>query len=311
MKSYPSLAAAVQDAHNLALSMTYKFAVAGLARGGGKAVIALPSDFEAQARPDLLRRYGSLVRRLGGLFETGLDVGTSPVDMDTIAETGSPHIFCRTEANGGCGDTGEPTALGVFYGIQSVCSHLFGDTSPAGRRVLVQGVGSVGGRLVHLLQEAGAEVLFNDVNPELIAHFRDELGLSFVPAEELYDTPCDIFAPCALGGVLNENTIPRLKCRAVAGAANNQLAEAADAERLRERNILYAPDYVVNIGGAMAVVGIELTGLSRTEAYEQIKFVKRTMDHILTLAESDRITTAAAAHRLAEARLSGKNPSHI
>jgi glutamate dehydrogenase/leucine dehydrogenase len=303
LKPYPGLVEAVADAHNLALSMTYKFAVAGMNRGGGKAVIAVPPDFDPAQRPDLLRRYGKLVKQLGGLFETGPDVGTSPADMDIIAETGAPHIFCRTEANGGSGDTGEATALGVFYGIQAVCEHLFGESSPAGRRVLVQGAGSVGGRLIHFLRQTGAEVLFNDVDEALIAHFRDKAGLRFVPTDAVFDTPCDIFAPCALGGILNQETIPRLKCRAVAGGANNQLAAAEDADRLRARHILYAPDYVLNIGGAMSAAAQELEGLSRAEAYERVKSVKNTTQQIFTIAEAEGITTAAAARRMAETRL--------
>jgi len=303
MKPYPDLAAAVTDAHKLGMSMTYKFAVAGMSRGGGKAVIALPPDFDAQARPDLLRRYGTLVRQLDGLFETGPDVGTAPEDMDIIAETGSPHVFCRTEANGGSGDTGEATALGVFSGIKSVCEHLFGNASPVGKRVLIQGVGSVGGHLAHFLLEAGAEVLFNEVDLALISHFRDEMGLTYIPAEEIYTALCDIFAPCALGGILNKDSISRLKCRAVAGGANNQLAEPVDAERLQARNILYAPDYVLNIGGAMHAIGRELMDLSETEVQEQIRSVQQTMNHIFAIAESEGITTDEAARRIAEARL--------
>lgn len=303
MKAYPNLAAAVADAHNLAVSMTYKFAVAGMDRGGGKAVIALPPHFDPQTRPHLLRRYGQLIRRLGGYFETGPDVGTSPADMDLIAQTGAPHVFCRTEANGGSGDTGEATALGVFSGIQAVCEHLFGDSLPAGRRVLVQGAGSVGGHLINLLRQAGADVLFNDIDPALITKFQDEQGLTFVPADKLFDTPCDIFAPCALGGILNEQTIPRLKCRAVAGAANNQLAQPADAGRLGARNILYAPDYVINIGGAMAASLQELRHLSRAQAYEQVKTVKLTLERVFNVAGSENITTEAAARRIAEQRL--------
>lgn len=305
MKHYPDLQSALNDALRLAASMTYKFAVANFPRGGGKAVIALPRDFDPSARPDLLRRYGVLIRQLGGLYETGVDVGTSPADMDIIAETGAPHVFCRTPAKGGAGDSGQATALGVFSGMQAVCEYLFGDESLAGRRVVVQGAGSVGGPLIGLLREAGAEVLFSDLDQAAIRHFRDELRLQFVPAETVYDTPCDIFTPCAIGGILNRNSIPRLKCLAVAGAANNQLAEPADAERLRERHILYAPDYVVNIGGAMAITGIEAMGWSRVEAGERVRSVRQTLRHIFEVAAAEGITTEAMARRIAESRLSG------
>ena len=304
MKPYPGFQEALRDALRLAASMTYKFALANLPYGGGKAVIFLPLDFDPRERPDLLRRYGALIQQLGGSYRTGPDVGTSPADMDIIAETGAPHVFCRTPANGGAGDSGGATALGVFSGMQAVCEHLCGDVSLEGKRVLVQGAGSVGRPLIDLLREAGAEVVFSDVDQAIIRHFRDQLGLQFVPGKAVYDTPCDIFAPCALGGILNRETIPRLNCLAVAGAANNQLAEPADADRLRDRQILYAPDYVINIGGAMAITGIEAMGWSRAEADERVRSVRRTLRHIFHVAEAEGITTDAAAHRIAESRLS-------
>lgn len=305
MKSYPDLQAALSDALKLAASMTYKFAVANFPRGGGKAVIALPPGFDQRARPDLLRRYGTLIHGLGGLFHTGVDVGTSPSDMDVIAETGAPYVACRTPEKGGAGGSGKATALGVLSGMQAVCEYLFGDESLAGKRVLVQGAGSVGGPLIDLLRETGAEVLFGDVDQATIRHFRDELGLAFVPPETVYETPCDIFAPCALGGILNQNTIPRLQCLAVAGAANNQLAEPDDADRLRERNILYAPDYVINFGGAIAITGIEEMGWSRVEAEEKVKSVRKTLRRIFEEAAAEGITTETTARRMAESRLSG------
>jgi len=173
MRAYPDLSAdlsaAVRDAQRLAEGMAAKFAICRLAFGGGKAVIALPSGFAERERPALLRRYGELVQSLGGRFVTAPDVGTSPADMDIIAETGAPYILARTEAAGGVGDSSGPTAVGVLAGIQATCAVALGDASLAGRRVLVQGAGSVGGRLLELLAEAGAKPLFSDVNPEAIA----------------------------------------------------------------------------------------------------------------------------------------------
>jgi glutamate dehydrogenase/leucine dehydrogenase len=305
MKSYPTMEAALADALELARGMTYKFATADMTRGGGKAVIAVPPELSAQARADLLRRYGSLIAQLGGMFMTGPDVGTYSADMDVIAETGAPYVFGRTPAAGGSGDSGPATALGVLHAMRVVSERLFDTPSLAGRRVLVQGAGSVGGRLLHLLREAGAEALFSDVDEAAIRHFRDELKIPFVPAEAVYDTPCDMFAPCALGGVLNRETIPRLRCRAVVGSANNQLARPTDAELLREREILYAPDFVVNVGGAMAIVGRETMGWSEAEANEHvIESVKQTLRQTLDLAAARHINTAAAARSVAEARLS-------
>jgi leucine dehydrogenase len=304
VKPYPSLAAAVQDAMRLSAAMTNKFAVPDLPRGGGKAVIAIPPDLDPQARPDLLRRYGALVHKLGGLFYTASDVGTSAADMDIIAETGAPYIFGRTPAAGGMGDSGPITAWGVFAGLQVVCERLFGDPSPKGRRVLVQGAGQVGGTLIKHLREAGAEVLFNDVAEPAIRHFRDELGLTFVPADAVYTTECDILSPCALGGVLTATTIPQLRCKAVAGGANNQLGEPDDAERLRARGILYAPDYVINAGGAIGILGVETLAWSYARAEQEVAAsVAGALRRIFDIAAAEGISTDAAAQRLADERL--------
>jgi leucine dehydrogenase len=307
MKPYLDVQAALQDALRLAEGMTYKFAVPGLPWGGGKAVIAVPTDLDPQSRPTLLRRYGALVHQLGGLFSTGPDVGTSSADMDIIAETGAPYVFARTPAAGGAGSSGPFTSLGVFTGVQVACEHLFGEASLKDRRVLVQGTGSVGGPLIEHLRAAGAEVVFSEVDEGAIHRFRDELGLEFVPAETVYTTECDIFAPCALGGVLNHETIPQLRCRAVAGGANNQLASPEDAESLRARGILYAPDYVVNVGGAMAILGLETQGWTQERAEKEVvESVGRALQEVFKLAATEGITTEAAARRIAEGHLSAK-----
>lgn len=307
MKYYPDQEAALGDALRLAEGMTYKFAVPGIGRGGGKAVISIPQYLEPDLRPDLLRRYGRLVHQLGGLFYTGPDVGTCPGDMDIIAETGAPYIFCRTPAAGGAGSSGPVTALGVLTGIQVACEHVFGEASLKRRKVLVQGAGSVGGMLIEHMRNAGTEVLFSEVDDTIIQYFRDELGLQFIPVEEVYRTECDVFAPCALGGVLNENTISQLKCRVVAGAANNQLARPEDAEALRARGVIYAPDYVVNVGGAMAIPGIEILGWSQAEAEEKVvESVRYTLQRIFEMAEAEGITTDEAAHRIAEEHMYGE-----
>jgi len=304
MKHYPNPEAALHDALKLAAGMTYKYAVSGIPRGGGKTVIAVPHDLDQKSRGDLLRRYGKLVSQLGGLFSTGPDVGITSADLDIIAETGAPFVFCRTPEAGGAGSSGPITALGVFTGIQVANEHFFGDASLKSRRVLVQGTGSVGETLIKYLHKAGAEVLFSEVDETAIRHFRDELGLGFVPPEVVYTTECDIFAPCALGGVLNADTIPQLKCRVVAGAANNQLAVPEDAERLKTRGILYAPDYVINVGAVLAIPGIETEGWSYAEAEKRvIETIQKSLRQVLELAKRENITTEAAARRIAENRL--------
>ena len=307
MKSYPDLNAALQDVLRLSEAMTYKFAVPGISRGGGKAVINLPAPFESGQRPDLLRRYGSLVRQLSGLYYTGPDVGTSSSDMNIIAETGSPYVFGRTPGAGGAGDSGPITALGVFSGIEVVCERLFGNPSLKSRRILVQGVGSVGGTLIDLLKRAGAEVRFSDIDESVICRLRDEKGFSCVPIESVYGTECDIFSPCAMGGILNAVSIPRLKCKAVAGGANNQFARPEDAELLGKRGILYAPDYVINAGGAIGIPGIEALGWPRERAEKEVTgSIKSALRRILEMSDSEKITTDLAARRLAEERLAGR-----
>jgi leucine dehydrogenase len=304
MMSYPHVEAALRDAMRLAEGMTFKFATPGMPFGGGKAVIAVPAGLDRQPRAALLRRYGALLKQLGGLFRTGPDVGTTPADMDIIAETGAPYVLARTSDAGGTGDPGPFTARGVFAGIEVVCEHLFGQESVKGRRVLIQGAGDVGRSLIRYLREAGADVLFSEVNEDAIRHFRDEIGLEYVPPEAVYTTECDVFAPCALGGVLNADTIPTLRCRAVAGSANNQLDQKGDAERLRSRGILYAPDYVINVGGAMAVLGREIQGWTPGMAEQEVaSSVRRALKQIFASATADDMTTEAAARKIAENRL--------
>ena len=306
MRSYPDLEAAVQDALRLAQGMTLKWAAAGIDSGGGKAVIAVPPDLDPDDRVQLLRRYGAFLCKHKGLFLTGPDVGTSAEDMDIIAETGDPYVFCRTPAAGGSGEPGLLTALGVLTSLEVAAERLYGSLSLKGKRVLVQGVGSVGRALVDLLQKAGAEVLFSDVNDAAVRHFRDSVGLPFIPPDEVYDTPCDIFSPCALGAVLNEKTIPRLRCRAVVGAANNQLAVPEDGVRLRERQILYAPDFITNSGGAIGALNVETKGCSRQEAEKRLtQAIRGNLAQIFELAETEGCTTDEAAQRLAGKRLAG------
>jgi leucine dehydrogenase len=304
MTSYPSVPDALRDALRLSEGMTFKFAASGLPFGGAKAVIAIPRDFDRQSRAGLLERYGALVKQLGGLFRTGPDVGTTPADMDIIATTGAPHVVSRTVESGGAGDPGPFTALGVFTGIKLLCGRLFGEETVARRTVLVQGAGDVGGSLIGMLREAGAEVLFSEVNEGLVREFRDKLGLRYIAPANVYSTQCDIFSPCALGAVLNARTIPHLKCRGVAGSANNQLETAEDAERLRARAILYAPDYVINAGGVVAVLGLELQEWTRDRANDEVVgAVRRNLSRILESAAAGEITTEAAARRIADSRL--------
>jgi leucine dehydrogenase len=301
MKSYPDRDAARRDAMRLSEGMTYKWAAAGFPRGGGKAVLAVPRDFRSADRPGLLRRFGRFVKELEGRFWTGADVGTSAEDMDVIAEEGAPYVFSRTPAKGGAGGSGTWTAIGVAASIEAACERLFGSRSLAGRSIVIQGAGSVGIPLMDLLAAGRARIAFSDVSPEA----GRALGpaIERVPPENVFERPCDVFAPCALGGVLNAETIPRLKCRAVVGSANNQLGAAEDADRLAARGILYAPDFIANAGGAIAITGIEALGWTRDRAEREVRAIGDTVAHVFDIAERERITPDAAARRLAEERL--------
>jgi glutamate dehydrogenase/leucine dehydrogenase len=278
--------------------------MAGIRVGGAKAVIAVPPDLPIQSRSELLKRYGEIVNQLGGLFSTGPDLGTSAEDMDIIAERGAPYVYGRTPDAGGPGDSGPITAVGVFAGIQVTCEHLFGNDSLKDRQVVVQGAGSVGGPLIEQLLAAGAKVSFSEIDEALTRRFRDELSLKYIRPRDVYETDCDILAPCALGGVVNADTIPKLKCRAVVGAANNQLAQPEDAESLRARGIMYAPDYLVNMGGALALTQMEDEGWSQTEAERQVRErVRRRLQQVYDMAKTKGVTTEAAAREIVESEL--------
>jgi glutamate dehydrogenase/leucine dehydrogenase len=304
MMAYPSLEDARADAMRLSEAMTLKWAAADFPRGGGKAVIALPAEpLSPAARADLLRRYGAFLRELSGRFWTGGDVGTSSADMDVIAEAGAPYVFSRTPAHGGAGGSGEWTALGVLAAIETVCERLFGDRSPRGRSVVVQGAGSVGAPLIERLSKAGARVAWSDPSPTASERYRGRADLTALDPASCLEEACDLLVPCALGRVLSRETIPRLTCRAVAGAANDQLADREDAARLRERGILYAPDFVVNAGGAVAVTGMEAMGWTPERAEREVLRIGETLSRVFALSDRDGIPTDAAARRLAEARL--------
>jgi leucine dehydrogenase len=302
MKAYPEPADALADAMRLSAAMTLKMAAVDLPFGGGKAVLAVPALPDGEDRRSLLLRYADLVASLGGSFQTGPDVNTSSADMDVIAER-CPHVYCRSEAFGGSGDPGPYTALGVFHGIRTSTRHAFGSAELDGRVVLVQGVGNVGGRLAELLAAAGAHMLVSDVAADRARSLAERLGADVIAPERAIGMECDVYAPCALGGTLNAQTIPRLRCRVVAGSANNQLSEPDDAERLRDAGIVYAPDYVINAGGALNAIGVETLGWDRETTDARLAGIGDTLAEIYARADAEGITTEAAARRLAQARL--------
>jgi leucine dehydrogenase len=298
LKSYASPAEALEDALRLAAGMTRKLAVVGLPCGGGKAVLAVPELPTGDERRRLLERYGDLVDSLGGSFVTGPDMNTRDADMDVIGDR-TPHVFCRSVARGGSGDPSIHTALGVFHGIRASLAHALGSDDLAGRTVLVQGAGSVGAKLARLLADAGATVLVTDVDEERAR----ATGATVVAAETALELECDVYAPCAVGATLNAATIPRLRCPVVAGAANNQLATPADGDRLRDAGILYAPDYVINSGGALHGIGLERLGWDADRLEHEVAGIGDTLAAVFAEADAEGISTDAAAERLANERL--------
>ncbi len=290
----------MRDALRLSQAMSMKQAAAGLPYGGGKAVLAVPAvpARGSEERRSLLLAYAALVESLGGTYVTAADMNTGPADMDVIAEVTS-NVLGRSPSNGGAGDPGEGTAIGVFHAIRATCRHVFGTDDLSGRTVLVQGAGSVGARLIQELREAGAWVLAADVDPERVAR----TGVEPVAAEEALTTPCDVLSPCATGGVLSAETIPSLSCAAVCGAANNQLAVSADAERLAARGIVYAPDFIANAGGVIWLAGYETLGWDDAHMRARLAGIESTLDEVFKDAAASGITTGEAADRLARARI--------
>lgn len=304
MATYPSPADGLRDAMRLAAGMTDKWAVAGVPFGGGKAVLAVPGPLAGDDRRGLLARYGALVESLQGAFATGEDLGTTPDDMAEIGRA-TRYVMGGHGEDGNPADPGPFTAHGVACALRATLHHLDGDDDPAGRRVLVQGVGDVGAPLARELAAAGAHLLLSDLDGERARRLAAELDQDGAEAEAVaaaavYDTPCDVFAPCAVGAVLSPDTVPRLRCRAVVGSANNQLAGDEDAERLHRRGILYAPDYVANAGGAIAFAHLgQDRHAASAELMRRVEVIRPMLEEILTeAAERDESPLAAARRRV-------------
>jgi valine dehydrogenase (NAD+) len=299
-RAYASEDDALLDVLRLSRGMTYKNAVSGLDLGGGKAVIlGDPSAIRSDA---LIRAYGRAVDALGGRYLTAEDVGTTQADMDLV-RTQTPHVTGTSAALGGSGDPSPATAWGVVCAMRAVAEHLWADPTLAGRHVVVAGVGKVGAPLVHHLVDEGVRVTVADVCAEAVARVAAR-GVEVVAPADAHRTACDILAPCALGGALGAATIPELACGAVVGAANNQLAVPADADRLADAGVLYAPDYVVNAGGVLNIAEeLHPDGYDPDRARERVGGIRATTEAVLARAAADGTTTVAAADGLAEARL--------
>ena len=295
MRVYSTPADGLADAMRLSGAMTRKMAAAAMPRGGGKAVLAVPGLPTGEPRKRLLRRYGELVASLGGSYRTAGDMNISPADLDVVAET-CPWVYGTT---GRGGNSGRGTARGALHAIHATVERVFGSPDLAGRSVLVQGAGAVGSILARELADAGARVLVSDIDAERAT----ASGCETASPERVFETEVDVYSPCAVGGTLNAESIPRLACRAVAGCANNQLAEPEDAEHLHERGILYAPDYVVNAGGIIQLIGLEDEGWDEAQLEERLAGIGDTLRTLFAEAEADGITPAEASERLVSRRL--------
>ena len=296
---YASEASALTDVLRLSKAMSYKAAAAGLDLGGGKGVII--GDPRTLKTERLMRAYGRVVDSLGGRYVTAEDVGTTARDMLDISRE-TKWVTGIPEVHGGSGDPSPATARGVLAAMRSVAQRLWDTDDLSGRTVAIQGVGKVGASLVQRLSKAGAKVVVADVNDAAVADMEREYGARPVSDTDIYDVPCDIFAPCALGGSLSRATIPRLRCRAVVGAANNQLATEADADRLADAGILYAPDFVVNAGGIINITE-ELHGYSWERAAVALDLVGDNLTRVLDAADEEGVNPNVAAIALAQKRM--------
>jgi glutamate dehydrogenase/leucine dehydrogenase len=296
---YQSEDDALKDVLRLSKGMTYKAAAAGLDLGGGKAVII--GDPRTDKSERLLRAYGRIVDSLRGRYITAEDVGTTTRDLDIVRRE-TRWALGNSVAEGGAGDPSPMTARGLFAAAKAVAEFLWGDSQLAGRRFAVQGVGKVGSALVQLLVEARAEVIVSDAYDTAIKIAVDNYGVKSVDVEDIHTVDADFYSPCALGAGLNAKTVPELNCQAIVGSANNQLATDEDAERIAERGIVYAPDFVVNAGGLINVYD-ELQGYSKMRAMHRVDSIFDATKRILEMSKEEAITPNRAAVKVADKRI--------
>lgn len=300
MWPYASEEKALMDVLRLSEGMTYKASVAGLDLGGGKAVIiGDPARDKSEA---LFRSYGRFVESLNGKYITAEDVGTRVDDMVYVSME-TRHVTGLPASHGGSGDPSPLTAFGVYKGMKACTRAVLGSESLGNLTIAIQGLGKVGYTLAEYLTGEGARVIASDINVQAATHARRDLGVEIVDPEKIYDVDCDVFAPCALGGIINDNTIPRLRSRIIAGSANNQLRDERHGYELQRRGILYAPDFVINAGGLISVA-IELGAYGPSEARAKAAAIYGTISRIIACSNEENIPTHVAACRLARERIS-------
>ena len=303
---YASEEEALADVLRLSQGMTLKAAASGLDLGGGKAVIiGDPTELKSER---LWRAFGQFVDSLGGRYITAEDVGTTTEDMELVRRE-TRWAFGTPMSEGGSGDPSPATARGLIAGLRAVSARLRGDRDLAGLRVAIEGVGKVGYAYARFLTEARAEVIVADIDDTATERAVRDLGVKSVPPEDILSVDCDVLSPCALGGGINAETIPTLRCSAIVGSANNQLATDQDAVRLAEAGILYAPDFVVNAGGLINV-SHELRGYTEAGAFHQIDGIEKATARILDVAEAEGVTPNQAAIAVAQRRIDAVGGLH-
>ena len=299
MWTYASEEEAIEDALRLARGMTYKNAAAGLNLGGGKTVII--GNPKTDKNDEMFRAFGRYIEGLNGRYITAEDVGTTEADMDLI----NLETDYVTGTSAGAGSSGNPspiTAIGIYQGMKAAAKEAFGNDSLSGRTVAMQGVGNVAYSLCEYLHKEGAKLIVTDINETAVQRAVDAFGALAVGINEIYAQEADIFAPCALGAVINDETIPQFKVKVIAGSANNQLKESKHGDIIHEMGIVYAPDYVINSGGVINVAD-ELAGYNRERAIKRVEGIYDTIGKIFEIAKRDNIPSYLAADRLAEERI--------
>lgn len=296
---FTSERAAIDDVLRLARGMTYKASVAGLNLGGGKSVIiGNPKTHKTEA---LLRAFGRFINTLNGRYIVAEDVGTSTADMAVINEE-TKYVVGLQTAKGGSGDPSPVTAYGVFHGMHACVRAAFRTKHLEGLTIAIQGAGHVGCNLAKLLAREKVNIIITDIYKKNAQRVVDELGARYVKPQDIYSVKCDIFSPCALGGILDDRNVRRLKCKIVAGSANNQLKANRHGDLLQARGILYAPDYVINAGGLINVAD-ELKGYDRARALRKAARIQDAVARVLQISKEEKIPTYVAADRMAERRI--------
>ncbi len=299
MWTYDSEADAIEDALRLAKGMTYKNAAAGLNLGGGKTVIM--GDPKKDKSEELFRAFGRYIQGLNGRYITAEDVGIDVADMDTVHEE-TDYVTGISPAFGSSGDPSPVTAYGVYRAMKASAKEAYGSDSLEGKVVAVQGIGNVAYKMCRYLHEEGAELIVTDINEEVVQSAVEEFGATAVGTEEIYSVDCDIYAPCALGATINDETIPQLKAKVICGSANNQLKENRHGDQIHEMGIVYAPDYVVNSGGVINVAD-ELYGYNQERAMAKVEKIYDNVMAVFDISRRDNIPTYMAADRMAEERI--------